>query len=58
MTLNDTKVLTCHTLSFRVHVKLRYRIVTYVIYEYKLLSLTYKLLTTSQPDYLHNLIPV
>jgi len=26
--------------------------------EYKLLSLTYKLLTTSQPDYLHNLISV
>jgi len=24
--------------------------------EYKLLSLTYKVLTTSQPDYLHNLI--
>ena len=26
--------------------------------EYKLLSLTYKVLTTSQPDYLHNLISV
>jgi len=26
--------------------------------EYKLLSLTYKVLTTSQPDYLHNLICV
>jgi len=26
--------------------------------EYKLLSLTYKILTTSQPDYLHNLISV
>jgi len=26
--------------------------------KYKLLSLTYKLLTTSQPDYLHNLISV
>jgi len=26
--------------------------------EYKLLSLTYKVLTTSQPDYLHNLIYV
>ena len=26
--------------------------------EYKLLSLTYKALTTSQPDYLHNLISV
>jgi len=26
--------------------------------EYKLLSLTYKVLTTSQPDYLHNLIAV
>jgi len=27
-------------------------------FEYKLLSLTYKLLTTSQPDYLHNLTSV
>jgi len=26
--------------------------------EYKLLSLTYKVLATSQPDYLHNLISV
>ena len=26
--------------------------------EYKLFSLTYKVLTTSQPDYLHNLISV
>jgi len=26
--------------------------------EYNLLSLTYKVLTTSQPDYLHNLISV
>jgi len=26
--------------------------------EYKLLSFTYKVLTTSQPDYLHNLISV
>jgi len=26
--------------------------------EYKLLSVTYKVLTTSQPDYLHNLISV
>ena len=26
--------------------------------EYKLLSLTYKVLTTTQPDYLHNLISV
>jgi len=26
--------------------------------EYKHLSLTYKVLTTSQPDYLHNLISV
>jgi len=26
--------------------------------EYKLISLTYKVLTTSQPDYLHNLISV
>ena len=26
--------------------------------EYKLLSLTYKVLTTNQPDYLHNLISV
>jgi len=26
--------------------------------DYKLLSLTYKVLTTSQPDYLHNLISV
>jgi len=26
--------------------------------EYKLLSLTHKVLTTSQPDYLHNLISV
>jgi len=26
--------------------------------EYKLLSLTYKVLTTSQSDYLHNLISV
>jgi len=29
-----------------------------VVIEYKLLSLTYKVLTTSQPDYLHNLISV
>jgi len=28
------------------------------MFEYKLLSLTYKVLTTSQPDYLHNLISV
>ena len=28
------------------------------VLEYKLLSLTYKVLTTSQPDYLHNLISV
>jgi len=26
--------------------------------EYKILSLTYKVLTISQPDYLHNLISV
>jgi len=26
--------------------------------EYKLMSLTYKILTTRQPDYLHNLISV
>ena len=26
--------------------------------EYKLVSLTYKVLTTSQPDYLHNLISI
>ena len=26
--------------------------------EYKLLSITYKVLTNSQPDYLHNLISV
>jgi len=47
--LNDTKVLTCHTLCFRVHVKLRYRIVTYE-FEYKLLSTT----KFSQPANLTN----
>jgi len=38
--------------SFGLWIKITKRI------EYKLLSLTYKVLTTTQPSYLHNLAPL
>jgi len=41
---------------FLVHSEMDYKINERI--KYKLLSLTYKVLTTSQPDYLHNLISV
>ena len=51
---------TCQVSRISRETPVIYSIQTVIInrIEYKLLSLTYKVLTTSQPDYLRNLIAV